>query len=215
MKILLITLLMAAACCAQQVVTPTQDPVGPPAGDNLSDYNIVNSFETGYRWTSLGGDLDEYKSQVNFDGGPRLLGSSFGMYSRDGHGKYFDELTLTTQGLGGDPYESAALRIAKNNLYRFDMTWRLNDYYNPGLTSAGQQGVNFRDTQYTSQDDDLTLFPQSKIKFFIGYSRSVQEGPEITNIGNILAPTSTITPSTVAFTSLRDATNEYRLGNEF
>jgi hypothetical protein len=215
MQTLFLALLMAGACCAQQVVEPTPDPVGPPAGDNLSDYNIVNSFETGYRWTSLGGNLDEYKSQVNFDSGPRLLGSSFGMYSRDGHGKYFDELTLTTVGLGGDPYESATLRIAKNNLYRFDMTWRLNDYYNPGLTSAGQQGVNFRDTQYTSQDDDLTLFPQSKFKIFIGYSRSVQEGPEITNIGNLLAPTATITPSTVAFTSLRDATNEYRLGNEF
>ncbi len=213
MKTLLIAALLAAACCAQQVVTPTQDPVGPASGDNTSDYNIVNSFETGYRWTSIGGDLDEYKSQVNFDSGLRLLGSSFGMYSRDGHGKYFDELTLTTVGLGGDPYESAALRIAKNNLYRFDMTWRLNDYYNPGLTSAGQQGVNFRDTQYTSLDDDLTLFPQSKIKFFIGYSRNVQEGPEITSIGNFPVPT--VPSSTAGFTSLLDATNEYRLGNEF
>ncbi len=211
MQTITLFLLMAGACCAQQVVTPTQDPVGPTSGDNVSGYNIVNSFETGYRWTSIGGNLDEYKSQVNYDSGVRLLGSSFGMYSRDGHGKYFDELTLTTVGLGGDPYESATLRIAKNNLYRFDMTWRLNDYYNPGLTSAGQQGENFRDTQYTSLDDDLTLFPQSKFKIFIGYSRSVQEGPEITGIGGV-TPNA---PPTVAFTSLRDATNEYRLGNEF
>jgi hypothetical protein len=211
MQTITLFLLMAGACCAQQVVTPTQDPVGPTSGDNVSDYNIVNSFETGYRWTSIGGNLDEYKSQVNYDSGVRLLGSSFGMYSRDGHGKYFDELTLTTVGLGGDPYESAILRIAKNNLYRFDMTWRLNDYHNPGLTSAGQQGENFRDTQYTSLDDDLTLFPQSKFKIFIGYSRSVQEGPEITGIGGVTPNV----PPTVAFTSLRDATNEYRLGNEF
>jgi hypothetical protein len=218
MKTLILTLITAAACCAQQVVTPTQDPVGPPAGDNTSDYNIVNSFETGYRFVSVGGDPEAYKSQVNYDNGVRLLGSSFGMYSRDGHGKYFDELTLTTVGLGGDPYESATLRIAKNNLYRFDMTWRLNDYYNPGLTSAGQSGGNFRDTRFTSQDDDLTLFPQSKIKFFIGYSRSVQEGPEITNVGGLFATTQTPAVAgqdTTGFTSLRDATNEYRLGNEF
>ena len=218
MKTLILTLITAAACCAQQVVTPTQEPVGPPSGDNTSDYNIVNSFETGYRFVSVGGDPEAYKSQVNYDNGVRLLGSSFGMYSRDGHGKYFDELTLTTVGLGGDPYESATLRIAKNNLYRFDMTWRLNDYYNPGLTSAGQSGGNFRDTRFTSQDDDLTLFPQSKIKFFIGYSRSVQEGPEITNVGGLFATTQTPAVAgqdTTGFTSLRDATNEYRLGNEF
>jgi len=233
MKTLILPLLITAACCAQQVVTPTtQEPVGPPSGDNASDYNIVNSFETGYRFTSIGGNLDEYKSQVNYPAGLRLLGSSFGMYSRDGHGTYFDELTLSTVGLGGDPYESATLRIAKNNLYRFDMTWRLNDYYNPGLISAGQTGGNFRDTRYTSQDDDLTLFPQSKIKFFIGYSRSVQEGPEITAVGAFVAvpvttpgtapgtapvpaPTPSSTPDTALFTSLRDATNEYRLGSEF
>ena len=218
MQILILTLITAAACCAQQVVTPTQVPVGPPSGDNTSDYNIVNSFETGYRFVSVSGDPEAYKSQVNYDNGVRLLGSSFGMYSRDGHGKYFDELTLTTVGLGGDPYESATLRIAKNNLYRFDMTWRLNDYYNPGLTSAGQSGGNFRDTRFTSQDDDLTLFPQSKIKFFIGYSRSVQEGPEITNVGGLFATTQTPAVAgqdTTGFTSLRDATNEYRLGNEF
>ena len=224
MKTLIIAVLMAGAGCAQQVVTPTQVPVGPPSGDNTPDYNIVNSIETGYRWISVGGDPEEYKSQVNYADGVRLLGSSFSMFSRDGHGKFFDELTLTTVGLGGDPYESATLRIAKNNLYRFDMTWRLNDYYNPGLTSAGQSSGNFRDTRYTSQDDNLTLFPQSKIKFFIGYSRSVQEGPEITAVGAFLAapvstpapsPVPAATPNTAGFTSLREATNEYRVGNEF
>jgi len=218
MKILILAAWITAAGCAQQVVTPTQAPVGPSTGDNTSNYNIVNSFETGYRWTSVGGDGEEYKSQVNYDNGVRLLGSSFSMYSRDGHGKYFDELTLSTVGLGGDPYESATLRIAKNNLYRFDMTWRLNDYYNPGLVSAGQASGNFRDTTYTSLDNDLVLFPESKIKFFIGYSHQVQEGPELTNVGGLL-PTdqspAIAGQDTVGFTSLRDARNEYRLGNEF
>ena len=27
------------------------------------------------------------------------------------------------------------LRIQKNGLYRYDMSWRLNDYYNPGPPS--------------------------------------------------------------------------------
>ncbi len=209
----LLGILMAGAIYGQQTVAPTRAQVGPQSGDNTSEYNITNSIEVGYRSTWVDGNADEYRSQVNYDDGVRLLGSSFSMYSRDGHGKYFDELVLNTQGLGNDPYESAVLRVAKNGLYRFDMNWRLNDYFNPGLVSAGQESGNFRDTRYTSQDDNLTLFPQSKIKFFLGYSRSVQEGPEITAVGGFLAASTGV--DTVGFTSLRDATNEYRLGGEF
>ncbi len=211
MKTTILALLIACASAAQPPIAPTPEPVGPNQGDNLSEYNVVNSFETGYRFASVGGDRDEYRSQVNYGNGIRLLGSSLSVFSRDGHGKFFDELVLTTQGLGNDPYESASLRVSKNRLYRFDMTWRLNDYFNPGLTSAGQQSGNFRDTRYTSQDDDLTLFPQSKIKFFIGYSKSVQEGPEFTSIGGIFSPIQ----GTPGFTTVRESRNEYRMGNEF
>src|SRR5208282_5087461 len=83
---------------------------------------------------------------------------------------------------------------------------------NPGLSSGGQQGANLIDTRFTSQDDDLTLFPQSNIKFFLGYSRQVQDGPEVTNVATFGAP---IPTATAGFTSVRDARNEYRVGNEF
>jgi hypothetical protein len=112
MKNTAFALLIAVSAWAQEPVAPTDAQVGPASGENASNYNITNSFETGYRWNSIGGSSDEYKSQVNYADGIRLLGSSFSMYSRDGHGKYFDELVLTTQGLGGDPYESATLRLA-------------------------------------------------------------------------------------------------------
>jgi len=202
---------MLGAANAQQTVAPTLAPVGPLRGDNTAEYNVVNSFEFGYRWNTVGGNQDEYNSQVNYGSGLRLLGSSLTINSRDGHGRLFDEIVLTTQGLGNDPYESATLRVEKNHLYRFDMNWRLNDYVNPGLVSAGQESGNGRDTRYTSQDDDLTLFPQSKIKFFLGYSRSVQDGPEFTSTGGVFAPTF----DTTGFPSVRDARNEYRIGNEF
>ncbi len=213
MKPTILALLLAGAANAQQTVAPTPEPVGPARGDNVSEYNIVNSFETGYRWDSVGGNLDSYNSQVNYGNGLRLLSSFFSANSRDGHGKFFDSIVLTTQGLGNDPYESATLRVEKNRVYRFDMNWRLNDYVNPGLVSAGQQSGNFLDTRYTSQDDDLTLFPQSKIKFFLGYSRSVQDGPELTAVGSLTG--GTLPLDSVGFMSEREARNEYRVGNEF
>jgi len=163
---------------AQQVVAPTPETVGTARGENHGSYNITNSFETGYRFSLVGGDLGEYRSDVNYRNGLRLLGSSFSLDSKDGHGRYFDQILLNTMGLGNDPYQSATLRIQKNGLYRYDMTWRLNDYYNPGLTVAG--GLHLMDTVRRTQDHEITLFPRAKFRLRAGYSRNAQDGPVLT-----------------------------------
>jgi hypothetical protein len=33
--------------------------------------------------------------------------------SKDGHGRWFDQIVLTTIGLGNDPYQSVTLRVEK------------------------------------------------------------------------------------------------------
>src|SRR5580704_14262348 len=179
MKILPIFML-AWTAWAQQTVAPTPDPEGSPRGDNFENYNILHSFELGYRWSGVGGDDGMYRSTVNYGDGLRLLSSSLYVKSRDGHGRYFDEITLTTQGLGNDPYQSAMLRIEKNGLYRYDLMWRSIDYFNPALTISN--GEHFMDTTRQMQDHDLTFFPQSRFKFFLGYSRNVENGPALTTI---------------------------------
>src|ERR1700690_3884936 len=103
--------LLAAALSAQQPVAPTPDAVGGPRGENVAGYNIVNSFETGYRFSSIDGNLGEYRSDVNYGNGLRLLSSQLSVHSLDGKGGLFDEIVLTTLGLGNDPYQSAMLRV--------------------------------------------------------------------------------------------------------
>src|SRR5947199_4405098 len=105
---------IASVAFAQPVVAPTPQTVGSARGENWNDYNITNSFETGYRLADIYGNRDKYRSDENYRNGIRLLGSSFAANSKDGHGGLFDEILLNTQGLGGDPYESASLRIQKN-----------------------------------------------------------------------------------------------------
>ena len=144
---------------AQQVVAPTAEPVGSPRGDSIGDYNVTQSFEFGYRWNQTGGDLGYVPQVVNFRRGLRLLGSSLSVNSKDGHGRYFDEILLNTTGLGNDPYEAVSLRIQKNSLYRYDMSWRMNDYFNPGLTVAGSACISAIPAA-ALQDHDLTLLPQ-------------------------------------------------------
>jgi hypothetical protein len=194
------------ALSAQQVVAPTPDQVGPPRGDNTGDYNITQSFETGYRFSQAFGDIGEYRSDVNYGNGIRLLGSSLAIESKDGHGHLFDEILLTTIGLGNDPYQSVNLRIQKNGLYQYNMTWRLDDYYNPGLTVAG--GTHLMDTVRRMQDHDLTLLPQSKVRFHLGYSRNTDDGPALSTAQEF----NTSGEGLAVFSNIKQQYNEFRIG---
>lgn len=207
-KLPLLVFAASATLAAQQVVAPTPDTVGSPRGDGWGDYNVTQSFETGYRFSLVGGDIGEYRSDVNYGNGLRLLGSSFMINSKDGHGKWFDQITLTTTGLGNDPYQAAVLHVEKNALYRYDMTWRLSDYFNPGLTVAG--GQHLENTSRRLQDHLLTLLPQSHLRFHLGYSRNTEDGPALSTAQEF----DTSGSAYPIFTNVRRQWNEYRLGAE-
>ncbi len=208
MRISLALLTFALTLSAQPPVAPTNDPTGPPNGENVSAYNIRDDFEVGYRFRSIGGDEGMYRSTVNYGDGIRLLSSSLSIQSRDGKGKYFDQIVLSTQGLGNDPYQFASLRIEKNRIYRYDLTWRSSDYYNPALTIS--YGEHLMDTVRHMQDQDLTLFPQSNYKLFLGYSRDTQSGPALSTI-QLFDSRGDEYP---LFQDIRREQNEYRLGGE-
>jgi hypothetical protein len=199
---------LGSLALAQPPVAPTTEQTGNARGENSGEYNIINSFELGYRFASVGGDGGMYDSTVNYGDGIRLFSSSLTVQSRDGHGRFFDHLVITTQGLGNDPYQSAILRIEKNRLYRYDMMWRLTDYVDPAATiSFGEHAMN---TQRTMQDHDFTLFPESKFKFFLGYSRNLETGPALTTI-QLFNSQGDEYP---LFANVHREVNEYRVGGE-
>jgi hypothetical protein len=205
MRILLASLI-ATAALAQQVVAPTPEPVGSTRGENLDGYNVVNSFENGWRFRRVDGNLGKYRSDVNYGNGVRLLGSNLSINSREGQGRYFDEILLNTLGLGNDPYQAATFRLQKNGLYRYDLLWRLNEYYNPGLPIAG--GQHLMDTRRRLQDHDFVLFPQSRLKFRFGYSRENQTGPALSTVQLFDA----LGDEFPIFMDVQRNRNEFRLG---
>ncbi len=199
-------ILAVATGAAQPTAAPTNEPVGSPRGENSGGYNILNSFETGYRFRSVGGDQSKYNSDVNFGSGLRLLSSSLTIHSREGRGGLFDEIQLSTQGLGNDPYQSASLRVQKNKLYRYDLLWRANDYNNAAFPIAfGQHAIN---TTRLLQDHDITLLPQSNFQLFAGFSRNTQTGPALTtaNVSDHIGDVFTL------FANVRRQQTQYRLG---
>lgn len=191
---------------AQQNVAPTDAQTSSASGATLGNYNITQSWELGYRFAEIGGNEGKYRSDVNYRNGIRLLNSTLSLHSLNGKGNWFDEIVLNTSGLGNDPYQSATFRIQKNRLYRYDLLWRSNDYFNPGLTVAS--GNHLEDTTHRWQDHDLTLMPQSAFRIHMGYGHMTDSGPALTteqefNTQGDIFP---------LFRDTRREYNEYRLG---
>jgi hypothetical protein len=196
---------------AQPIVAPSPDHPGFALGTDLSSYNVTNSFETGYRFSQVGGDSSFYRGTVNYGNGLRLLSSAFTANSKDGHGYLFDAISLSTQGLGNDPYQVATFRIEKNDVYRYDMSWRLSNYFNPSLDNGDSDTV--KNTRRIMQDHDLTVSLAKWAKLKLGYSRNHESGPEFSNyelyIGGLARDVLPIDRDT------RRDWNEYRVGSQF
>jgi hypothetical protein len=178
----------------------TRKPSPTPAetGKDTGSYIIISSIEVGYRGIRVDGDQNKYRSDLNYKAGPRLFDSSFLMRSKDGKGKLFDTLLVTSSGWGADPYGNMRISAEKPKWYRFEGSYRrfkyfrfLNNIDNPNWIFSpttfsrppnpvtGEHGLN---TQTDFGDFDLTLLPKNeKIRFNVGYSPERYSGPAFTS----------------------------------
>ena len=177
-------------------------------GINEGNYNIKQSIEFGYRFTSVNGSQDTYDTFVNLQQGPRLLGFTTEFRSLDHHGTFFDEFYLSNFGYGGDPNDVSQIRISKNKWYSFNGMFRQDqNHWNYSLlanplnptTPVPNAPANFNpiinapsnvlgtsligtsphafDTRRNMQNYNLTILPDSKIRFRLGYDQNAVYGP--------------------------------------
>ena len=81
--------------------SPKKAEAKPPAapvevGEDTGDYTIISSIEVGYRGLRVDGDLNKYRSDLNYKAGPRLFDSSFLVRAKEGKGTVFDTLLVTS-----------------------------------------------------------------------------------------------------------------------
>jgi len=200
---------LPAIVFAQPVVAPT-----PDRNDDIEKagaYTVSNSFEVGYRLSDVSGNRDVYRSSVNYGNGFRLLEGQLRINSEDGKGKYFDEFSLQTLGTGQDPYQSSSLRVEKNALYRYDMRFRIVNYFNrlPSLWN-GEHGVN---SERIFQNHDLTLFPGRRVELLFGYDRNNHNGPGFSSEAVGTGVGAFQEDNFIRFSNnLRQVNNQYRAG---
>src|ERR1700719_3261916 len=173
----------------------TSNPPGEPEGVNSAGYVIHSSGEIGYRSTNLSGSVNMYDTLVNLQSGPRLLDETVSMQSITHQGVLFDNLYVSSFGWGGDPNNVLRARIDKNKWYNFVGSFRRDQNFsdfdllanplNPPTSTPYLPVLNsphLFDTTRRMSDVDLTLLPQSRVSFRLGYSHNNMTGPSYSSI---------------------------------
>ncbi len=164
-----------------------------PQGIDSGNYHYQGSFELGYRFVNTLGSQNVYDTFVNQQQGPRLLDQTLNVRSLDHEGGLFDTLFLSSFGWGGDPENASRLRMSKNKLYNFNMTfrrdrnfWDYNDLANPlnppNTFIQNNNSPHEMQTVRRMYDYNLVLLPQSVVRVRLGFSRNNNEGPAFSTI---------------------------------
>jgi hypothetical protein len=172
-----------------------QNPPGEPEGVTSGGYLIHSSVELGYRYNNVTGSGDMFDTLVNLHTGPRFLDETLSMQSLDHQGVLFDDLYLNSFGWGGDPNNALRLRADKNKWYNLQGSFRRDQSFfdydllvnplNPPTSSPSIPELNSAhefDTRRRMTDVDLTLLPQSRVSFRLGFSHNNMTGPSFSSI---------------------------------
>ena len=202
-----------------QASNTSQSPVDSD-GITSGGYQIHSSIELGGRAVGVSGSGDMYDTLVNLQTGPRFLDETLSMQSLDHQGFFFDDLYLNSFGWGGDPNNALRLRADKDKWYNLQGSFRRDQYFsgynllanplNPPTSNPSIPALNSPnqfDTTRRMSDVDLTLFPQSRLSFRLGYSHNNMTGPSFSSVhegteGLLLQPWNT-------------TMNSYRIGGDW
>ena len=201
-----VTIALAVLLCAIIVLssetlfaqTPAANPIPTPTpedGINSGGYQIHSSVELGYRSNNVTGSTDMYDTLVNLQTGPRILDQTLTMQSLNHQGFLFDDLYLNSFGWGGDPNNALRFRADKNKWYNLQGSFRrdqnFSDYdllanpLNPPTSTPSipvLKSPHLFDTTRRMSDVDLTLLPQSRVSFRLGYSHNNMTGPSYSSV---------------------------------
>jgi hypothetical protein len=182
---------------AKQATDKKQLPPAENAGKTIGGYLVHQEIELGGRIVAdKTGSEAMWATMVNQTTGLRVLNQYLDMHSvNPSKTPFFDTLTTSSFGYGGDPYDVTRLNFSKGRWYSFAGTFRRDrNYFDYNLL------VNSLLTTYTPtqpvllpQPDSLhpfntvrrntdvlvTILPLSIVSFRAGYNLGTHEGPTL------------------------------------
>lgn len=220
----LILILVLSALCLSLLPAAALRAQEAEEGRNYGNYNVHQSIEIGGRLTDNGlstaGNQDVYNTFVNLHQGVRLFDQTLEMRSLDHKGLLFDNLFMSSFGYGGDPNNFSTLRVSKIKWYEFTGTfrrdrnvWNYNLLANPLNPSNSNPAVPLTYSPHLMQltrkmtDLGITLLPTSRVRFRLGYTRNINQGPSLSTIHE--------GTDTQTFQDWKTTVNAYQLGVDF
>ncbi|MGA8299594.1 MAG: hypothetical protein WB817_08915 [Terriglobales bacterium] len=221
-----IVLLPDALVAQTPAANPTPAQPTEPDGTIRGGYLIHSSIEAGYRSNEVTGSGAMYDTLVNLQTGPRILDQTLSMHSIDHQGLLFDDLYVNSFGWGGEPNNALRLRADKNKWYNLQSSFRRDQSFfdydllanplnpppppAPGGSTPSipiQTSPHLFDTTRRMSDVDLTLLPQSRVSFRLGFSHNNMTGPSFSSIHE--------GTDASLFQNWNTTMNSYRLGVDF
>jgi hypothetical protein len=229
--VVLAALLLPSSATAQQSAEPTE---GINSGNyNIKQtvefgYRFVRDED----FKDPRGNRSVYNTFVNLDKGVRLFEHTLEMRSLNHQGWLFDNFYVSSFGYGGDPNDVTRLRAYKNKWYNFSTMFRRDknfwDYnllanpLNPAVPVANSPSNFFPSTSglpvtifsphqmnivRRMNDYNLTLLPQSRVRFRLGYNRNISEGPSFSSFHE--------GTDVLLFQDWKTTVNSYQFGVDF
>jgi len=167
-----------------------------PAAKTVGGYLVHQSLEVGGRVTTTSGSAAMWATLVNQGSGGRILSQSLDMHSVDrSKTRFFDSLSTSSNGYGGDPYDASYFNISKGRWYDFAGSFRRDrQYFDYNLLANSLLGPNalvpepdslhLFNTVRRNTDVQLTLMPISRISYRAAYNHGTHEGPTLSTVHN-------------------------------
>ena len=153
----------------------------------LGGFNTQGSVTAGYRFTDVKGYEPMYLQLFDLQKGFRI--PDFNMFgeAQEGTNPFADSFSVTTSGLGGDPFPTAQMSVIKNKLYDFRASWRQSYYYwnenDNVILPLGLAGLTSNHDWATVRKfgtADLTLHATNNLRFNFDYYHTTDSGATFT-----------------------------------
>ncbi len=175
---------------------PQPTPTPEPEDKIIKGYITHQSIELGGHIVEQSGSGAMYDTLVNLQSGPRILNQSLTMHATGpSHPIFFDDLSTSSFGYGGDPINVTLLNVSKGRIYDFHGSYRRDRQYfdydllaNPLIPPNSEPFVpslnspHLFNTVRQITDLNLTLAPLSRVSFRAGYNHNINQGPSYSSV---------------------------------
>src|SRR5262249_4184783 len=144
---------------------------------SLGGYRLSGSAAVGYRWVDIdSGRKQLYNEVVNLDEGVRLFNFTLRGDRLAPESQLVDHFSLDATDIG-DPFPKIRLHVAKDEVYKFDVTLRSSDYVVNRIENTFTDNHRF-DVERRFGDITLTLYPTKDLQVHLFYRRQERDGTD-------------------------------------